>query len=617
MTNDPHHDQLSHWLTEAPPFSELEKKDRRWLLSLLASDSMAQGQAIGAHTPSASHAPEGQDLWLILEGEVALSSLDGVDLETRQAGEVFGHAIVFDDPTLAQSGYQSVAKTAVVLAKIDAQTLNTLKTQAPVVADFLSPKPGDRLRRLMPNNTGRLVDLGLDTPITGTAELSIQEVATLMAKHRISSLPLMQDHQLIGIVTDRDLRAKVLAVGLDPSTRVEAIMTPSPKTVGVDALIDDAMLLMMQSQIHHLPVVNERDQLCGMVSAGDLLRMQAPHPLRLARDISRADDMARLVELSALGPGVLASLVRHGSGVTEVGRIASMLTDTITQRLIHLAEQALGPAPMGWCWVAFGSQARMEQGLISDQDNGLVLESEPDAGAQDYFKRFAGFVCDGLNACGYVYCNGGVMAMGQWRMSLEAWHKTFAHWMREPDPQSIMNCSIFFDQRAVAGDSSLLNQLQDDVLGQAKDASIFLRFLAAEAMRHTPALGLFNRFVQESDGDEDKGINLKKRGVLPIVDLARVRALEGAISATHTEMRIQEAAAAGGMNEGDGDDLIHALRFIGNVRLRHQVKRFEAGLAPNHLVDPDELSKLHQRYLRSAFGIVRRAHHALASRYQI
>lgn len=169
----------------------------------------------------------------------------------------------------------------------------------------------------------------------------------------------------------------------------------------------------------------------------------------------------------------------------------------------------------------------------------------------------------------------------------------------------------------IGGDAQLLEALQQDILHHAQDATIFLRFLAAEAMRHTPALGVFNRFVQEGKGEEDSGINLKKRGVLPIVDLARVRALEGAITATHTEMRLQHAGEQGVMNPQDADDLIHALRFIGNVRLKHQVKRLDDGLTPNHLVDPDELSRLHQRYLRSAFGIVRRAHQALGSRYQL
>ncbi len=612
-----HHDpsRLDHWLNHAPPFSELTPDQREWLKPKLECLSQPADTVIGDHAPRSARS--GLELWLILDGEVSIQTPQGERLETRRAGEVFGHAIVFDDPALARNGYRSVAQSAVELAHCPADTLKALMDEAAAVTSFLSHDPGDRLRSLLPSHTERLTDLSLANPITGHPTDTIQSVAATMAQHRISALPLLVEGELVGIVTDRDLRSQVLAVGLDPQTAVEAIMSRTLKTVSVDARIDDAMLLMMQSKIHHLPVMGQAGELLGLISAGDLLRTQAPHPLRLARDIARADSQARLVELSHLGPKVLATMVDHGSEVTEVGRVASMLTDTITQRLLALAQDRLGPAPMDWCWVAFGSQARMEQGLISDQDNGLILASEPDPAGAEYFENLARFVCDGLNACGYVYCNGGVMAMGRWRMSLAAWEQTFSEWMREPDPQSVMNCSIFFDQRAIGGDAQLLEALQHDILHHAQDASIFLRFLAAEAMRHTPALGLFNRFVQEGKGDDDSGINLKKRGVLPIVDLARVRALEGAITATHTEMRLQQAGEQGVMNAQDADDLIHALRFIGNVRLKHQVKCLKAGQTPNHLVDPDELSRLHQRYLRSAFGIVRRAHRALSGRYQL
>jgi len=495
--------------------------------------------------------------------------------------------------------------------------LKDLALQSPPVAAFLSARLGDRLRAIGIKRSGQLADLGLRTPITGSPDQSIVEAAKRMSEHGISSLPILDQGKLVGILTDRDLRVKVLAGDIGPSQSVGAIMTSHPITASKDTLTDDAMLTMMRAQIHHLPIVDEDNALVGMVSAGDLLRTQAPHPLRLARDVQRAPDLASIVQCAKLGPDMLAGLVRAGSDVSEVGRVASLLTDTITQRLLQLAQDRFGDPPMDWCWVAFGSQARMEQGLISDQDNGLILAKEPSPKDEQYFVQLATFVCDGLNACGYVYCNGGVMAMGQWRMSLEAWKKRFVHWMQQPDPESVMNCSIFFDQRAIAGKMDLVDQLQQEVLENAKEASIFLRFLAGEAIRHGPALGLFNRFVQERDENKNKGINLKKGGVLPIVDLARVRALEGAISKVHTQTRLEHAAKEGVMNAQDADDLIHALRFIGNVRLQHQVKRHEAGLAPNHLVNPEELSGLHQRYLRSAFSIIRRAHLALSARYQL
>jgi CBS domain-containing protein len=189
--------------------------------------------------------------------------------------------------------------------------------------------------------------------------------------------------------------------------------------------------------------------------------------------------------------------------------------------------------------------------------------------------------------------------------------------MVEPEPKAVMQSSIFFDMRPVAGHLDLAHSLHAEVLEEARESTLFRRFLAAESMGNRPALGLFGQFAREDGDGAARGINLKKRGVIPIVDLARVRALEGAIGAVHTEERIRTAAEADIMSPSDADDLIHALRFIGNIRLRHQVALFDAGDQPNHLVDPDELSGLHRRYLRSAFGIVKTAQRALEQRYAV
>jgi CBS domain-containing protein len=401
------------------------------------------------------------------------------------------------------------------------------------------------------------------------------------------------------------------------SSPVTEIMTPSPATVPTGARIDDALVEMMRLGIHHLPIVDAQGRLASVVSSGDLMRVQSPHPLRLVRDIQRAADAAEVARLARQGPGLLAGLGRSGAQSNEVGRIAGRITDACTRRLLALAERELGRPPMPWAWLAFGSQARLEQGLISDQDNGLLLADEPDEETASYFERLATQVCDGLDACGYVFCPGGVMAKGKWRMSLAAWRRCFDGWIREPSPKSVMQSSIFFDLRAVAGDADLAARLHGEVLDQARGAEIFRRFLAAESVGHRPPIGLFRQFVQERGGERSRGLNLKKRGVIPLVDLARVRALEGGLRVIHSEERLQAAADAGLISEGDAGDLIHALRFIGNVRLRHQARQLDAGERPDHLVDPDELSGLHRRYLRSAFGIVNGAQSALSQRYML
>ncbi len=600
---------IREFLSTVAPFSELEREAINNLAGYFSERSFAAGEDIGTFRQ-----PGRQGLFVIRTGAVALLDEDGQELEQRGQGELFGHAIALDGGV---RDYNVRAIENCNLFHLDAGILEQFSAEHDIVRRFLSADPGERLRSLGQRATGTLADLELRHPVTASADTSIARCATLMASHQVSCLPIIANDELVGIVTDRDLRTRVLAAGIDPSTAIDEVMTRDPLDARLATRIDDALVEMMRLGIHHLPVHDESGRLSAVVSAGDLLRLQAPHPLRLVRDIQRAEAVDSLATLARKGPGLLASLAGRGSEVTEVGRIASMITDACTRRLLELAQERLGDAPMAWTWLAFGSQARMEQGLISDQDNGLLLAESPDEAAADYFLELAEFVCDGLADCGYIYCPGDVMAKSQWRMSFAQWRRTFEGWMLEPEPQSVMNSSIFFDMRPVAGDLDLGRKLHGEVLNQARDSKLFRRFLAAESIQHRPPLGFFGRLVQESDDEKGRGINLKKRGVLPIVDLARVRALEGAIRVVHTEERIQAAAEVGIMSERDADDLIHAFRFIGNIRLKHQAALYERGEKPNHLVDPDELSGLHRRYLRSAFGIVRTAQKALAQRYVI
>ena len=604
------HSDIRTLLTTVAPFSELSPTRIDELAARFESLQFEVDQVVGHfEQPADAH-----DLYIVASGAVALKSADGETLEHRGEGELFGHAICFGP---GPRSYSVVSTEALRLLRLSHDELLRLGQQDPMVERFLSAGPGARLRAADQRTPARLAELSLRPPVTASSGISISDCAGLMAAHQISCVPVVDNGQLVGILTDRDLRNRVLGAGVDPSRPISEVMTRNPISVLPDDRIEDALVEMMRLGIHHLPVKEEDGKLVGVISSGDLLRLQSPHPLRLVRDIQRAESVAAVAALAHKGPGMLAGLCRQGSEVTEVGRMAGLITDACTRRLLALAQAELGPAPMAWTWLAFGSQARLEQGLISDQDNGLLLAEPAEGKAADYFLRLAEFVCNGLNDCGYIYCPGGVMAMGEWRLSYRDWRKTFSGWILEPKPKSVMQCSIFFDMRGVAGDIDMATRLHLEVLEQARSSKIFRRFLAAESMGHRPPLGLFRQFVQERDGEQTQGLNLKKRGVIPIVDLARVRALEGAISVVHTEERLRAAAEQGIMNEDDADDLIHALRFIGNVRLRHQVALYEKGEKPNHLVDPDSLSGLHRRYLRSAFGIVRTAQEALANRYQV
>lgn len=601
--------EITRFLQSVAPFSELAPDAVESIASRLRIRYHTAGQSLGEFDP-----PGQAGLFILRKGAVELLDRAGETLEQRGEGDLFGHSIAFgsDSP-----GYRVRATEDSLIWHLAPDDVSSFLQRQPRLASFFDGDPGARLREqsLAHSRSETLGDLKLQPPITATPETPISECARRMAEHQVSCLPLLENEQLAGIITDRDLRNRVLAKGLDPDTPVREIMTQKPATVCLSGRIEAALVEMMRLGIHHLPVTGENGALAAVVSSGDLMRVQSPHPLRLVRDVQRAMSAAAVAELARQGPRMLAGLAKAGAGAAEVGRIAGRITDACTRRLLALAERELGAPPLEYAWLAFGSQARLEQGLISDQDNGLLLSEAPDESAAEYFKTLATRVCDGLDACGYVFCPGGVMAKGEWRMGLSEWRRRFDGWIREPAPKSVMQSSIFFDMRAVAGSSELAERLHREVLGQASESEIFRRFLAAESLGHRPPVGLFRQFVQEHGGKQSKGLNLKRRGVIPIVDLARVRALEGALEVIHTEERMHAAAEAGLITSRDADDLIHALKFIADIRLKHQARQLEAGQAPDHLVDPDELSGLHRRYLRSAFGIVSEAQKALALRY--
>ncbi|MGK7294472.1 MAG: DUF294 nucleotidyltransferase-like domain-containing protein [Candidatus Wenzhouxiangella sp. M2_3B_020] len=603
---------ITDFLAQVAPFSRLDAGVIAEIAGRLRVRYHTEGESLGDFDP-----PAQDGVFIIRKGAVKLLDGSGEMLEQRGEAELFGHRIAFSGE--GRTGYRVRAVEDCLIWHLSAEHFSRVLERHPSLTAFFEAGPGARLRdeHRARGRTETLAELPLRAPVTAAPGASIAECARRMAEHQVSCLPVIEEGRLVGIITDRDLRNRVVARGTDPEIRVSEIMTPEPATVAIDGRIDAALVEMMRLGIHHLPVIDGEGALAAVVSSGDLMRIQSPHPLRLVRDIQRAGDPSQVAELARKAPGLLAGLARGGSSASEVGRIAGRVTDACTRRLLALAEKELGSAPVAWAWLAFGSQARLEQGLVSDQDNGLLLAEEPDAEGERYFRTLAERVCDGLHECGYVHCPGGVMAKGEWRMSMERWRKRFDDWMREPDPKSVMQSSIFFDMRAVAGEPSLAEQLHREVLEQASQAEIFRRFLAAESMGHRPPIGVFRQFVQEEGGEQSKGLNLKKRGVIPIVDLARVRALESALGVIHTEERLQAAADAGVINAGDADDLIHAFRFIGDMRLRHQARQLEVDDKPDHLVDPDEMSGLHRRYLRSAFGIVTSAQKALAQRYML
>lgn len=450
-------------------------------------------------------------------------------------------------------------------------------------------------------------------PVTATPDISIQEAARLMSREGISALVIADGRHLLGIITDRDLRSRCIAEGMPTTHAVGDIMTRNLHLVTPDTPVFEAVITMMRHNIHHLPVVIGSG-MEGIITATDLIRYQSKNPVHVVDSLRKCNSVAELVQASAVLPELQVQLVAAGANAWQLGQTITTTVDAITQRLLELAETELGTPPAAYVWTACGSQGRREQTIHSDQDNALILADEyVEEQHGDYFRQLAHYVTDGLDACGIVHCPGDVMASNpQWRQPWRVWRQYFSNWMQKADRKTAMLATNFFDMRPVHGDAALHARLHAEVLHQARDANIFIAYMAGNAIATRPP----QRLSLMLKGARNKSVDIKSGGILPVINLARVYALSAGIPELNTIERLRAAATLNTVSADGAADLQEAFEFLITLRARHQARQTRLGERPDNHVKPGKLSALERSHLRDVFAVVRRMQTALAQRYQ-
>lgn len=569
---------------------------------------------------------EPNDLMFVLRsGAVDITDPDGALVERSDPGTSFGMSTLVERQP---SRYDFTAIEDSLLLVVPEAAFRDAWDRDEGFASYYGSAHTARLRRavsvLHATHRGgavlrtRLADLIRRPPVAIGPRATIRDAAQLMARERVSSVLVRDGERLVGILTDRDLRTRVLAQGRDPADAVDTVMTRDPATAGTDALAFEALMEMVDRSIHHLPVLDGAGRVAGLVSSTDLMRLEHNNPVYLVADISAAPDVDGLAQLGARIPVIVEQLVAEDASAQDIGRVVTALGEAIERRLLVLAEADLGPPPVPYCWVVLGSQARHEQGLGSDQDNCLVLAHDVTPEQDDYFAALARQVSAGLVACGYPPCPGKVMATNpRWRASVSTWRTHFGRWLDTPEPQAVLNGSIFFDMRPLHGDHRLVDDLRGDVLARTRGARLFLSYLAGHAVARRPPIGFFRGLVLEKEGEHRARLDLKAGGVAAVVELARVHALLGGHPEVNTQARLVEAMRAGSLSPGLGAELQDAFEFVAYLRLRHQGRAVRAGREPDNFVDPATLTDFERRHLRDAFRIVRSAQQALTQRLPV
>ncbi|HRQ46671.1 MAG TPA: DUF294 nucleotidyltransferase-like domain-containing protein [Rhodocyclaceae bacterium] len=470
-------------------------------------------------------------------------------------------------------------------------------------------------QQTMTASLGQLLKRG---PVCVTPETTTRTVLEQMAALRIGCMVVTApDASPLGILTQSDILHRIVVPGFDLDRPISEVMTTNPHAMPASASAYDAALEMATHAVRHLLVVDGQGKVKGVVSERDLFSLQRIGLRQIRASIEGASDMDALKRASMDIRQLALSLVTQGIAAEQLTRFISALNDALTRRIIEMALDRHTLNDVDYAWLAFGSEGRHEQTLSTDQDNGLIFVCD-DVGERSKLRQrlllFAADVNQSLAACGFPLCKGNIMASNpELCLTLDEWQSRFGSWIREPDPQALLNASIFFDYRVLCGNESLGDRLHDWLGRAAKNDSIFLRMMVSNALQTAPPIGRIRDFVVDDDGT----IDLKKSGSRLFVDAARILALRTEVVSSSTVQRLRQAGAKLGMPADELAAIIDGFHFVQLLRLRSQHLETEHDAADDNKVRPETLNELDRRILKEAFRQARKLQTRLRLDYQL
>ncbi|MBW2438021.1 MAG: cyclic nucleotide-binding domain-containing protein [Deltaproteobacteria bacterium] len=437
-------------------------------------------------------------------------------------------------------------------------------------------------------------------------EMPIQAAAAVMSEHKSSSIFIRDtDGNFVGVVTDNDLRKKVTATGYDILKPVSDIMTSPLVSVSSQGLIFETMMEMMKNNIKHLAVSDSKGKVVGVITNRDLLKAQGQSPFFIVREIAQARFVNQIIQVHRQVPKLIQALINTGAKSQNVTRFLTTVSDAILQKLIGFAIDEMGPPPARFVFMILGSEGRKEQTLKTDQDNAIIIEdlsAKAAKAAMSYFLSFSEKVCGWLDEAGYEFCKGGVMAKNpQWCQPLKVWKKYFMEWIHTAAPEALLQASIFFDFRGAYGDTDLIDELRDHLFKSLVGWPGFFRHLAENAMFFTPPIGFFRNFLVESKGEHRDSFDIKA-AMQPVVDYARIYALNHRVAETNTLGRLRELLDLEVLSAQQYQELDTVYSYLMQQRFVRQVKAsIEENGKPDNYINPKKLSRIEQTTLKEIF----------------
>ncbi|MBK9795438.1 MAG: cyclic nucleotide-binding/CBS domain-containing protein [Holophagaceae bacterium] len=625
-------DEAVRFLSQVPPFQFLEGPLLRELAQSLTMAFHPKGEVI-LHQDG----PVSEHLQIILKGGVKITLRpegggEEVVVDYRERGETFGLVSLM-------GGHQRTTivavqdTTAYLLPKA---RFSELVHSHPAITEYLLQfhltKYADMTSREIQGKsvflessdhllfTAQVGEICQQFTTVVEADTSIRQTARRMVEERQSAaLVVGPSGEPIGILTDSDFRARVVAEGQPIDGPVSRVMSHPVVSVDEKDPCFEVILKMLQCDIDHVAVTRE-GAIRGVVTNHDFLVLQGRSPLAFSEDIEHQTTLEGLAPVSRKALSIIGVLLREGARATNIIRIISELNDRVVRKVLEFAERECGPPPVPYCWLALGSEGRKEQTFRTDQDNALIYADVSEVQrtrVAEYFRRFTVYLRNGLVQCGFEACPANYMASNpDWCQPISAWKRYFSTWISEPTPEAVLKSLIFFDFRPLHGDEALAWELREHFGRLIPDYPAFLGFLANMLVRNRPPLGFFGSVAVERSGEHKDGLNLKIKAVAPLVDIARLFALEKGLQQVSTMDRLEALRGGTSLIAELVDELAYAFEFVTLLRVHHQYRQLEAGQPIDNFIHLDGLSNLERQSLKKAFRLILKIQDRVMDRYK-
>lgn len=607
-------DELIQFLKNNYPFNRLPDEEIENLAQYLLKKEYQRGDVIFKEGGQPL-----EFLYIIKKGEVFLEKNNQLVFHLKE-GDIFGYVSLIGE--LSPATTARVVEDNTFILALPKDSFVKLLSKYDEFARFFTKELAKRVHKVPQTKASfqmerlidvRIKDIKLKEPIIIDSRTTLQEAIKLMAE-RDSTFCLIKRDNSFGIITERDVIKKVLSKDLNPQhIKAEDIATFPVIEMSSSEPLFNALLTMAKHGIRKL-IIKDGNSIIGVLDDRTVISHESKNIIFLIKEIDKAKTVEELAYIYSITQDSIIEGVLSGMDPEYVGKYISELNDRFMKRVAELTENLSGTPPSTtYSIMVIGSEGRREQSLKTDQDNALIYENKNNG-----FEKFSQIYIDLLLKIGFPPCPGNVMLNNPyWRRSKEDWIKEINRWMENPKPENVLNISIFFDFRRVAGSENLVEELREHIKKKLKTSKIFLPFLASEAVKFKPPLSFFKTFVVEKTGEHKGKIDIKKYGIFPIVQGVRVMALDNEITETNTFERIRSLKSKGVFTKEFAKDLEDCYRFLMSLRLKSQATQIREGKTPDNYIDPHILSKTEKGILKDSFKKIEEFQKLLFDKYNL